>query len=63
MIDYSNVYIYTDQPTTCPVCGSRTEITIDLNDSLEQTQHHRCFSSDCNYEFVMQRDDNESEKE
>jgi hypothetical protein len=56
MIDYSEVYTYTDQPAICPKCGSRTEITLDLIETLEQTQHHKCLSPNCNFEFVMQKD-------
>jgi len=55
MIDYSEVYLFSDQPTTCPICGSRTEITLDLFSTPEQTQHHICLSDKCSFEFVMQR--------
>ena len=56
MIDYFKVYIFNDQPTTCPKCGSRTEITLDLFETQEQTQHHNCLSVNCKFEFVMQKD-------
>jgi len=56
MIDYFDVYIFTDQPTTCPKCGSRTEITLDLYLTPKQTQHHICYSTICNFEFVVQKD-------
>jgi hypothetical protein len=56
MIDYSEVYTFTDQPATCPNCGSRTEITLDLFNTLEQTQYHKCLSANCSFEFVMQND-------
>jgi len=55
MIDYSEVYSFSDQPATCPKCGSRTEITLDFFSIPEQTQHHVCLSDKCNFEFVMQR--------
>ena len=54
MIDYSEVYIYSDQPTTCPVCGVRTEILSDLSHTTEETQIHKCLSNNCNFEFVLQ---------
>lgn len=57
MSDYSEVYIYTDQPATCSKCGSRTEITLDLIGTYEQTQHHLCLSVNCSFGFVMQKDD------
>jgi len=59
MIDYSDVYCYTDQPATCPKCGSRTEFTLDLFETPEPTQHHLCLSPNCGFEFVMQKYDDE----
>ena len=50
------IFIYSDQPTTCPNCGTRTEITLALLEDPEQTQHHKCLSIDCNFEFIMQND-------
>ncbi len=51
---YNEVFLYTDQPTTCPKCGSRTEIILDLSHSKNHTQVHQCHK--CNCEFVMQSD-------
>jgi hypothetical protein len=56
MIDYTDVYIFSDQPTTCPKCGVRTEISFDLYETPEHTQHHKCLSKLCGFEFVMQED-------
>jgi len=56
MIDYFEVYTFSDQPTTCPKCGSRSEITLDLFFTDEQSQHHKCLSSKCHFEFVMQKE-------
>jgi len=56
MINFNDVFIYTDQPTTCPQCGSRTEIILSLSDTIEQTQIHKCNFLNCNYKFVMQED-------
>jgi len=56
MLDYSNVYVFSDQPTTCPQCGLRTEIILDLFESLEKTQLHKCPSIICGFEFVIQED-------
>lgn len=52
----SEIYIYSDQPTTCPQCGTRTEIMQDLYFTKEQTQHHKCLSKKCSFEFIMQND-------
>lgn len=51
------VYTFTDQPTTCPKCGCRTKITIDLFDSPKKTQYHQCLSEECNFEFIVELDD------
>jgi len=59
MKTYEEVYIFNDQPATCPNCGARTEIIVDLFESIEQTQRHKCLSSICRFEFVMQNDDSE----
>ena len=55
MIDYFEVYLFSDQPTTCPKCGSRTEITLDLFIIPEQTQYHICLSEKCCFEFFVER--------
>lgn len=56
MLDYSVVYIYSDQPTTCPNCGSRSEIILDFSHTKDQTQIHKCLNHKCKFEFVMQND-------
>jgi len=56
MINFSEIFVFSDQPTTCPECGARTEITLDLYKTPEQTQLHKCLSNSCQYEFVMQND-------
>lgn len=55
MINNQEVYSYTDQPTTCPECGIRTNIILDLSHSSEMTQIHKCLSNLCNTEFVVQK--------
>jgi hypothetical protein len=52
-----DVYLMGDQPTTCPICGARTEITKKLLDSPEKIQYHKCFSMECKYEFILEEDD------
>jgi len=56
MINFSDVYLYTDQPTTCPQCGSRTNIILDLSHTIRQTQIHKCVFKNCRFEFVLQVD-------
>lgn len=48
------VYFFSDQPTTCPQCGIRTEIIFEKIDALEKYQEHRCPSSVCNFEFIVE---------
>lgn len=57
MINCADVYIYSDQPTTCPLCGSCTDIMMDLGHTNSQTQIHKCFNEKCKYEFIMQYDE------
>lgn len=50
------IFVYSDQPTTCVKCGMRTEIVFDSPFSSGKTQIHRCPSVDCGFEFVMEGD-------
>ncbi len=50
------IFLSSDQPTTCPKCGNRTEI---ISDS-ETSQQHRCLSETCSFEFILEFD-NENE--
>lgn len=52
----SEIYIYGDQPMTCPKCGNRTEIKLDHLDSDKNTQYHKCLTNSCNFEFVCEND-------
>ena len=56
MINYSEVYICSDQPTTCPQCGVRCEIIMDLGHSKSQTQINFCRNKECGFEFITQND-------
>lgn len=57
MIDFSEVIIYSDQPTTCPKCGLRSLIILDLSHTIEVTQLNKCPNQKCEFEFVMQNDE------
>jgi hypothetical protein len=57
MINYSLVYIYSDQPTTCPRCGARSEVVLDLSHTNNRTEVHLCLDKYCKYEFIMQYDE------
>lgn len=56
MVDYSNVYIYSDQPTTCPICSRRSIVILDLSHTNQMTEVHLCPELNCKYEFIMQYD-------
>lgn len=54
---FNEVYIYSDQPTTCPQCGTRPEVLLNLSHTIEKIEVHLCPQKNCNYEFVMQCDE------
>ena len=64
MIDFHQVYVLSDQPTTCPKCGTRTEILMEVKLKTKGIQVHRCLGKNCTFEFSseyyftqMSRDD------
>lgn len=57
MIDYSEVYIHSDQPTTCPKCGTRSEIVLNFSHTKNQTEIYLCTKEKCEYQFIMQYDE------
>ena len=48
-------YILSDQPTTCGLCGARTDFYVE-SDGL---QIHQCLDKDCGYLFAAVSDDTE----
>lgn len=51
-MDFSEIFLASDQPTNCPKCGNRTEfqsISITL-------QRHSCIFEKCNFEFILEFD-------
>jgi hypothetical protein len=57
MVDFSEVYIFSDQPTMCPCCCSRSDILLDFSHTKDKVEVHKCINTNCNYEFVMQFDE------
>jgi hypothetical protein len=53
---FSEIFIYSDQPTTCPCCQSRSEIILDLAHTIYQTQIHICMNVIFKHEFVVVND-------
>lgn len=44
------IFLSSDQPTTCPKCGNRTEIV----NAFDASQKHKCLSEDCSFQFVLE---------
>lgn len=43
-----------DQPTTCPKCGSRTEIGQEIVTPEYGRQNHTCLNPNCKHEFITE---------
>jgi len=56
MINFSEIFISSEQPTTCPKCGARTEILLDFSHTKDETQIHKCLDENCSKEFIVQQD-------
>lgn len=56
MLTKMEVFIRTNQPTTCPICGCRTEVTFESLIEPELVQHHKCLSRECGFEFIEEED-------
>lgn len=56
-IDFHDMFMMGHQPTTCPHCGMRTEIILDMSHTLSKTQIHLCPDEECQFEFVLVEDD------
>ena len=54
--DFNKVYDLSDQPTTCPKCGTRTEILLELKLKTKGFQIHRCLGKNCTFEFSAEDD-------
>jgi len=46
------IFLSSEQPTTCPKCGNRTEIFKEC----ESFQQHKCLSEECNFQFILEFD-------
>ena len=58
MIDYSEVHIYSDQPTIFPLCDTTSDVLLDLSHTKDTTQIHKCMNEgSMKYEFIMQYDE------
>lgn len=44
-------YLMNDQPTTCPVCGARTDIVSDFLSGKLQVFVNHCLNNQCKHVF------------
>ncbi len=51
------IFLMNDQPTTCPYCGSTTNVIFDLSHSIAKTEIHECPDEKCKAIFVMDDDE------
>ena len=50
------IILLSDQPTTCPICGARTDFYEFVHDN-EQYQIHFCKNWDCGIAFLAMEDE------
>jgi len=48
IVDELECYILSDQPTTCGMCGARTDFDVES----DGTQIHQCLNPGCKYQFI-----------
>ena len=53
---WNEVFLNNDQPMTCPIYESRTDIIFDLGHSRQQVQIHECLSKNCKHIFASETD-------
>jgi len=53
-VEYFELYIMSDQPTTCPKCGNLTGIIFDFYDTPKKTQLHKCLTVNCRFNFLIE---------
>ena len=58
---YSEVFLFSDQPTSCPKCGERTTMFVHFQ-TQEQKEYHVCLNPNCKFDFLIECD-LEEEKE
>lgn len=49
-----DTFLMTDQPVTCPKCGTRTDFQEGSKDeAIGVIQIHQCFDEKCQYKFEV----------
>jgi len=47
------IYFPSEQPTSCPNCGCRTEIIMEYFTANNIKQYHSCLIKDCSFKFIL----------
>jgi len=50
------VFLISDQPTTCPLCGWRSEMVHEFPWLVSKLQINHCLSAGCGYWFVVEEE-------
>jgi hypothetical protein len=50
-------YLITDQPTTCPVCGTRTDVVADFLHTFQKLSVQACLNTQCKHVFFEVEDE------
>jgi hypothetical protein len=45
-------YLITDQPTTCPICGARTDVIANFYHTKLQMLINECLNTRCKHVFL-----------
>lgn len=51
------IFIMTDQPITCPICGTRVEVLDEFEMDGLLSQLCKCPNVECRYSFIEQEDE------
>jgi hypothetical protein len=57
MFAFMDIFIMTEQPVTCPLCGARAEIILEFKEDDLFSQLCKCPEKDCQYLFIEQKDE------
>ena len=50
------VYLITDQPSTCPICGARTDIILSFSQAKMNASIQECLDTHCKHVFIEAED-------
>jgi hypothetical protein len=50
------IFLMTEQPVTCPICGVRAEIMIEFEMDKLSSQLCKCSNINCQFVFIQQED-------